>query len=157
VIGAWSEEVAEQIARCLAGLPLERAFVVHGAPGWDEPTPCGPFLLADVRPGNVAVEHCDPEEFGLSRCAPDALRGGDAAHNAHALRAALSGEEGPHRDALSLGAALALEVTGQADGLAEGLERARAAIDAGDAARLLERLARFGARGAGSARTGTRG
>ncbi|MGD8494574.1 MAG: anthranilate phosphoribosyltransferase [Gemmatimonadales bacterium] len=157
VIGAWSEAVAEQIARCLAGLPIERAFVVHGAPGWDEPTPCGPFLLYDVRPGDVRARRRDPAELGLPRCVPKALLGGDAAFNARALRAALSGEDGPHRDALTLGAALALEVTGRARDLAEGLEIARGAIDAGDAGRLLDRLSRFGADTTSAARTGTRG
>jgi len=157
VIGAWSEEVAEQVAHCLAGLPIERAFVVHGAPGWDEPTPCGPFLLFDVRPGRVRAERRDPNDHGVARCAPEALLGGDAAFNARSLRTALAGEFGPHRDALTLGAALALEVTGACAGPPDALETARAVIDDGTAERLLDRLARFGADAPTAARTGTRG
>ncbi|MFW6039964.1 MAG: anthranilate phosphoribosyltransferase, partial [Gemmatimonadota bacterium] len=53
VIGAWAEGVAARMADVLGGLPIERAFVVHGAPGWDEATPCGPFTLFDVAPGRV--------------------------------------------------------------------------------------------------------
>jgi anthranilate phosphoribosyltransferase len=142
VIGAFSLEVADLIARTLAGMPLERAFVVHGAQGWDEPTPVGPFTVFDVRPGSVARQTRTPEEYGLRRCDPTGLAGGDAGHNARALRAVLEGEDrGPHRDCLLLGAALALEVTGQAAAPREGIERAAAAIDGGAAARVLASLA----------------
>lgn len=145
VIGAWAEDVAERMAGVLAGLPIERAFVVHGEPGWDEPTPCGPFTLFDVRPGRVARERRDPAAHGIPRCAAEELLGGDADENAAALRAALGGGVGAHRDALTLGAALALEVSGHAASLEEGLAQAAAAIDDRRATELLERLARFGA------------
>ncbi|MFZ0499149.1 MAG: anthranilate phosphoribosyltransferase, partial [Steroidobacteraceae bacterium] len=115
VIGAFSLEVAELIAHTLAGMPLERAFVLHGARGWDEPTPIGPFTVFDVRPGHTQQHTRTPEEYGLRRCEPARLAGGDAQHNARALRAVLEGEDrGPHRDCLLLGAALALEVAGKA-------------------------------------------
>jgi anthranilate phosphoribosyltransferase len=146
VIGAFSLEVADLIARTLAGMPMERAFVVHGARGWDEPTPVGPFTLFDVRPGSLERHTRTPEDYGLRRCDPSELAGGDAQHNAHALRAVLRGEDrGPHRDCLLLGTALALEVAGSASQPREALERASAAIDGGAAARLLEALAAQGA------------
>jgi len=142
VIGAFSLEVADLIARTLAGMPMERAFVVHGAQGWDEPTPVGPFILFDVRPGHTQRQMRTPEEYGLRRCDPAGLSGGDARHNARALRAVLEGEDrGPHRDCLLLGAALALEVSGLAATPREAIERAAAAIDGGAAARVLETLA----------------
>jgi anthranilate phosphoribosyltransferase len=43
LIGAYSRDAARLMAETLAGMPIERVFVVHGEPGWDEPTPCGPF------------------------------------------------------------------------------------------------------------------
>jgi anthranilate phosphoribosyltransferase len=142
VIGAFSLEVAELIAHTLAGMPLERAFVLHGAQGWDEPTPVGPFTVFDVRPGRTERHTRTPEEYGLQRCEPARLAGGDAQHNARALRAVLQGEDrGPHRDCLLLGAALALEVTGTAARPREGIALAAAAIDSGAAARVLEGLA----------------
>src|SRR3954463_6679186 len=54
VLGAFSLEVAELMADTIAGLDTERAFVIHGAAGWDEPTPIGPFTLFDVRAGKVS-------------------------------------------------------------------------------------------------------
>jgi anthranilate phosphoribosyltransferase len=142
VIGAFSPEVAELIAHTLAGMPLERAFVLHGAQGWDEPTPVGPFTLFDVRPGHTQRHTRTPEEYGLQRCEPARLAGGDAQHNARALQAVLQGEDrGPHRDCLLLGAALALEVAGRAAHPREAIELAASAIDSGAAARVLEGLA----------------
>ncbi|MEP7312001.1 MAG: anthranilate phosphoribosyltransferase [Pseudomonadota bacterium] len=146
IIGAYSLPVAQLMAEALAGLPIRRAFVVHGAGGWDEPTPLGPFTLLDVRNGAVTQSERDPRDYGLQICEEAALMGGDAAFNAAALQRALRGEDrGGHRDALLLGAALALQVTGtQPDGRA-AVQQAAAAIDSGAAQRLLEKLTAFGA------------
>ena len=48
LIGAYDEATAELMAKTLAGMPIERAWVVHGAAGWDEATPIGPFVAFDV-------------------------------------------------------------------------------------------------------------
>jgi len=141
VIGAFSPHVAELMAHALSGMAIERVFVVHGEPGWDEATPVGPFLLFDVRPGRVERTHRDPQEAGLNRCTPEDLRGGTPEMNADALRCVLQGEcDGAHRDALLLTAGLALEVSGLASSMREGVDRGRAAIDGGEAAAILERL-----------------
>ena len=147
VVGAFSPDVAALMAEALSGLPIERAFVVHGEPGWDEATPCGPFTQFDVRPGEVSRTVRDPAHYGIERCEPEDLAGGDAAENAAALRHALTGGRGPHRDALVLGAGLALEVAGEAATLDAGIRAAGAAIDSGAAATLLGRLAEFRAAG----------
>jgi anthranilate phosphoribosyltransferase len=130
----------------VSGLNIERTFVIHGADGWDEPTPVGPFMLFDVRPGSVKVETRNPADYGFKACTASALGGGDAQHNARALRAVLTGDDrGAHRDCLLLGAALALEVAGMAKTPREGVEQAAHAIDSGASARLLASLAQFGA------------
>ncbi len=141
VAGAWSERAALLMAETLTGMEVERAFVVHGAPGWDEATPVGPFVLFDVREGRVRREVRDPESFGISRCPPDDLVGGDAAENASRLREALSGEAGPDRDALSIGAALALEVSGAAPDFGSALARVEEALVSGSGAGILDALA----------------
>jgi anthranilate phosphoribosyltransferase len=146
LIGAYSRDAARLMAETLAGMSIERVFVVHGEPGWDEPTPCGPFELYDVSPGRVERTERDPADYGLPRCRPHDLAGGDAAHNARAMRAVFQGEDrGAHRDALVLNAALVLEMTGAVPDPHAGVRAAQDAIDRGDARRLLERLAAFGA------------
>jgi anthranilate phosphoribosyltransferase len=147
LIGAFSLDVAKLIAQTIAGMPIERTFVVHGAEGWDEPTPIGPFTVFDVRPGRVEAEMRRPEDYGFGACTAAQLAGGDARHNASALRAVLEGRDrGPHRNCLVLGASLALEVAGKIHHPREGVERAAHAIDSGAAQSVLEAIARVGAR-----------
>jgi len=146
VIGAWSLEVAALMADTLAGMPIERMFVVHGETGWDEPTPAAPFVLFDVRAGGVTRWRREAADFGLPTCRPEELRGADAAHNAARLAAVLRGREhGAHRDALVMGAALVLEVTGLAPDPATAARLAAMTIDDGRAGRMLDALAAFGA------------
>jgi len=141
LIGAYSKAAAKLMADTLAGMPIERAFVVHGEPGWDEATPAGDFWLYDVRPGSVEEQQRAPEDYGLQRCAPDDLKGGDAKHNARELTRVFTGDDtGAHRDALLMGTSLVLEVQGVAADPRDGVARAAAAIDDGRAARLLQAL-----------------
>jgi anthranilate phosphoribosyltransferase len=145
VIGAYSEPVAALMAETLSGMPLERAFVIHGAHGWDEATPAGRFVCYDVRRGGVERRVREPRDYGIEVCDLDDLRGGDAAANSARLQEALRGRDSrAHRDALVLGAALALEVGGTVRDAKAGVARAREAIADGSAARLLDRLTAFG-------------
>jgi anthranilate phosphoribosyltransferase len=141
LIGAWSPDAAKLMADALAGMPIERAFVVHGAPGWDEATPVGEFVLYDVRSGSVEETTRTPEDYGMKRCAPEDLAGGDAEHNANELKRVFTGaDKGAHRDALLMGTSLVLEVQGSASDAKQGVEIAAAALDDGSAMTLLENL-----------------
>jgi anthranilate phosphoribosyltransferase len=141
LIGAFSPAATKLMAEALAGMPIERAFVVHGAPGWDEATPVGEFILHDVHNGKVTETVRTPEDYGLQRCKPEDLEGGDADHNAQELVRVFSGDDkGAHRDALMMGASLVLEVQGVARDAKEGVEMAAAALDSGAATTLLTKL-----------------
>jgi anthranilate phosphoribosyltransferase len=145
LIGAFSVPMAKLMAESLAGMPhVQRAFVVHGEPGWDEATPAGRFELFVVTPGQVHREQRDPRDYGIARCKPEDLAGGDAAHNARALEEVLVGRDrGPHHDALVLGAGLILELTGRVAGLQEGVKTAEKAISSGDSEKFLRQLRAF--------------
>ena len=139
LIGAFSLDAARLMAEALAGMPIERAFVVHGEPGWDEASPAGEFALFDVRPGKVEQTSRTPEDYGVKRCAPEDLAGGDAEHNAAELARVFSGEDkGAHRDALLMGTSLVLEVTGAVPDASAGMLAAAAAIDEGKAQKILD-------------------
>lgn len=145
LIGAYNVDIAELMAETLAGMPLVRAHVVHGAAGWDEATPIGPFTLFDVTPGKVVRHTRSAEEFMLPRCSAEDLKGGDAAYNAEHLRAVLEGrEQGAHRNALILQAALVLELLGKATSAQDAAHMAQDAIESGAGRRLLEKLTAFG-------------
>ena len=140
VVGAFSLEAAETMAHALSGMDITRAFVVHGAEGWDEATPLGPYHLFDVSPGQVVQTIRDPADVGVPRCTASDLAGGDAAYNARALEELLHGAVGPHQDAVCLASGLALEVCGLATDHRDGIAMARAALTDGRAAKLLEKL-----------------
>jgi anthranilate phosphoribosyltransferase len=145
VIGAFDLATAELMAHALQGSGIRRAFVIHGAQGWDEPTPVGPFTLFDIDEHSVRCEQRTPAQYEMPLCSVEALAGGDAADNARELTRALT-ESSPsaHRDALLLGAALALEVSGWESTPRAAVARAAQAIDSGAAARKLAGLKRFG-------------
>jgi anthranilate phosphoribosyltransferase len=149
VIGAFDASAARLMAGALSGLGIDRAFVVHGAGGWDEPSPLGEFILFDVRPGTVEESVRDPADVGMARCEMNDLAGGPPEHNASRLLDVLEGEQGPHRDSVVLGAALALEVSGRAALPAEAVAMSGAAIDDGRALALAKSLEEFGAAEAG--------
>jgi anthranilate phosphoribosyltransferase len=144
LIGAYALDVARLMAEALAGLPIERAYVVHGEPGWDEATPVGPFMVFDVQRGCVSYRRRSAEEFGLPACPAEELAGRDPQHNAARLRAVLNGEEhGAHRDALLLQAALVWEMTGRAAAPRAAAQAAAECLDAGGGGVLLGKLDAF--------------
>ena len=140
MVGVFSKQWVEPLAQVLKNLGSERAFVVHGSDGLDEITTTGPTAVASLDKGEVTTFDIAPEDVGLSRAKPEALRGGDADHNAKALMDVLTGKRGPYRDVALLNAAAALVVAGKAADLKTGVALAQKSIDAGEAEGSLGRL-----------------
>ena len=140
VLGVYRADLVETLGRVLAGLGCRRGFVVHGDDGMDELTLTAPTRVAEIRDGMVALETVTPEQFGFRRCALSELQGGDAAQNAAIVRAVLAGETGPKRDVVVLNAGFGLMAAGVVDTVADGIDKARTAIDGGTARAKLERL-----------------
>jgi anthranilate phosphoribosyltransferase len=143
VLGVYSPELTRTLADALVQLDATRAFVVHGAGGIDELSPCGPNLVCEVQDGRVREYELDPLELGIERCDPGELCGGDPQTNAAALRAVLAGVDGGHRSAVILNAAGGIAAAGHAASLPDGIAQARDAIDSGAAAARLDELAEF--------------
>ncbi len=140
MIGAFSRQWIEPMAQVLGNLGAEAAWVVHGSDGLDEITTSGPTSVAALERGKVRLFEITPDEAGLPRAKPEALRGGDAAENAKALLDVLKGRPSAFRDAALLNAAAALVVAGRAKDLAEGARMAARSIDSGEAEGRLDRL-----------------
>jgi anthranilate phosphoribosyltransferase len=143
IVGVYAPGLVRTIAEVLSQLGAERAFVVHGAGGIDELSPCGPNLVCEVVGGEVRERTIDPVELGVAPCEPDELRGGTPAQNAEAIRVVFAGARGAPREAILLNAAGAIAAAGHADDLRDGLELARTAVDSGAAAERLDRLVAF--------------
>jgi anthranilate phosphoribosyltransferase len=125
-------------AEALARLGTERSFVVSGDEGLDELSLSGGNELAAVGSDGFVMQRVSSADAGLPSHPIAAIRGGDPAHNAEALRRLLLGEEGAYRDGVLFNAAGALIVAGEVAGWHEGVEEAAEAIDKGLAKSLLD-------------------
>jgi len=133
---AWTEPMAEALGR----LGAERALVVHGGEGLDEISAARPTRVSELAAGRVRTYEIGPADFGLAAEPGDLVTVADAAASAAVVRDVLAGAPGGARALTLVNAAGVLVVAGVADGWADGLRRAAAAIDAGEARRALERL-----------------
>jgi anthranilate phosphoribosyltransferase len=142
LLGVYSPQLVPVLARTLAELGCDRAFVVHGHGGLDEISTSGPTVVAEVRDGTVREFELAPHDAGLPMAPLGELRGGDASENAAMLRNVLRGEMGARRIAVLLNAGAALAAAGVAETIPEGVKAAEKAIDSGAALDKLERLVR---------------
>ncbi len=140
MIGVFSKQWTQPLAQVLKNLGAECVWVVHGSDGLDEITTSGPTSVAALENGTVRTFEISPAEVGLATVKPDALRGGDAAANAQALRRVLEGKDSPFREVALFNAAAALVVAGKAATLKEGVHLAAQSIDSGEAEGRLDRL-----------------
>lgn len=144
VVGTTSEHNAELLANALCGLGLTRGFVVHGRDGLDEVTTTAETVAFEISGGQVERRILTPEDFGLPRAALSDLAGGLAPENCEIAREVLAGEKGPARDIVLANSALALLAAEKARDLPGGIRLAANAIDSGEAAGKVARLAEFG-------------
>ncbi len=140
LLGVFDVRWIEPLAHVLKALGSKRAWVVHGAGGLDEPSTAGATEVAELADGEIRRFTVHPADAGLPEHPIAALRGGEPAANATALRRVLGGEHDAYRDAVLLSTAAGLMVSDRVASLREGAEVAAAAIDEGRAMDVLERL-----------------
>lgn len=140
LLGVWSPALVPVVARALKELGADEAMVVSSKDGLDELSLGGVNVIAHLRQGRVAQTELDARSLGFRRRPLAALKGGSARENARISRGVLSGEAGAPREVVVLNAAAALIAAGIARDFADGLERAREALDSGRALEALERL-----------------
>ncbi len=140
MIGVFSRQWIEPMAHVLKNLGSEAVWVAHGSDGLDEITTAGPTYVASLQDGKVRTFEITPEEAGLPRAKPEALRGGDAQTNADAILSVLRGKKSAFRDVALLNASAALIVAGLAKDLKEGMVIATKSIESGEAEGRLGRL-----------------
>jgi anthranilate phosphoribosyltransferase len=140
LLGVSDRHYQETIAEALVGLGSVRAMVVAAEDGVDEISISSRTRVIEVAEGRTAEHYVEPGDFGFAEAEPEYVAGGSPQENAEASRAILEGEAGPRRHLVLLNAGAAIYVGGVASSLAEGVEKATAAIDSGEARELLGRL-----------------
>jgi anthranilate phosphoribosyltransferase len=143
VLGVYELTLTEKIAHVLKRLGSREAFVVCGEGTLDEISICGPTRISHLKNGEVRTFDLTPEEVGLRRATPEAIKGGNAFENAQIIREILNGQQGPKRDIVLLNAAAAFMAVGLDSNFKEGIERAKISIDSGQAKEKLEQLVTF--------------
>lgn len=126
VLGVYEPAYVPLMGRALARLGSAGAYVVHGEPGFDEATQCGPVQTVRVAGGAASeTEILDASALGLAGCSPNDLAAVPGKQAPRLMRAILSGEPGPRSDAVALNAALMFHAAGTVSDVRDGLEEAR--------------------------------
>jgi anthranilate phosphoribosyltransferase len=150
IVGVPRPDLTELLARSLALLGSERAWVVHGADGLDELSTTGYTKVSECRGNSVQTFYVHPADFGLPKASPESLKGSDAQANAAIVRSVLAGDPGHPRDIVLLNAGAALFVAGAAETVRAGIGMAAGAIDSGASRGVLDRLVAASNRAAGA-------
>lgn len=134
VLGVFSEELVEPLARVLVNLGVRRGMVVYGQDKLDEISLSAPTTVCEFNDGQFKSYVIRPQDFGLVPCRKADLEGGTPEENAQITRDILNGCAGPRRNAVLLNAGAGLYIAGKAESLARGAECAAQLIDSGKAA-----------------------
>ncbi|QQE76800.1 anthranilate phosphoribosyltransferase [Alicyclobacillus sp. SO9] len=138
VLGVFRADLVEKVAEALSQLGSKHALVVHGHGGIDELSISGGTLVAEVKDGKVKTFTLQPEDVGLKRAPLSEITGGNAEENAGLIRNIFTDTNGPSRDIVAYNAGAVLYVSGLAQSVREGVEKAQHAIAAGKAMRVMQ-------------------
>lgn len=141
VMGVYSEELLEPLARVLSNLGVKRGMTIYGCDGMDEATVTTKTKICEINNGKFKTYEITPEEMGLNRYAMSDLIGGDGKLNAGLTRDILSGKlKGAMYEIVLLNAGLGIYVGGKADTIPDGIKLAAEIIDSGKAYEKLEQF-----------------
>ncbi len=140
VLGVFSDELLEPLANVLQKLGSHHVLVVHARDGLDEISIGDKTEVAELNDGVIRRYAVGPEQFGMKRTPISALAVDSAAQSLAMIRSLLEDNPGPARDIVCLNAGAAIYAAGLARNLAEGVQKADAAIASGEARNRLDRL-----------------
>ncbi len=140
ITGVFSKAWVEPLAQVLRNLGSEACWICYGEGGMDEIVPTGTTWISELKNGEIHNFELTPEQVGIKRSKFEELKGGEAAHNAEALRDVLAGNPSAFSDAAIMTAGAALLVAGKVQDIKTGVDQARNAIKSGAAKKTLARL-----------------
>lgn len=137
LLGVFSDQFVEKVARVLLRLGVKRAVVVHGKDGIDEVSISAPTTVAEVNGGEVCIYEFTPEELGFRRYPIYYIKVKSVEESAKVAMSVLKGEPSPALDMVLLNSAFGVFVSGMADDLKTASEVAKDSIKSGKAQRKL--------------------
>ncbi len=144
LLGVFSEDYVEKLAKALIKLGVHDAMVVYGMDGLDEISACGETKVAEVRGDNITYYTIMPEDFGYERVSKSDLAGGTPQENADITRAILKGEGTvAQRNAVALNAGACIYVFKDGITLKDAVKEAEEIMASGKAYGVLENFVRI--------------
>lgn len=142
MIGAYSREVARQIAHILANLDTEFAYTVNAHDGLDEVSLSAQSEIYELNNRMVKESTTfDPRSLNFEWTELSELQGGDADHNAEIIRSILEGKAtDAQMNVILLNAAFGIHASGKVDHLSEAKELAEESLKSGKAMKALDRF-----------------
>ena len=139
LLGVFSEDYVEKIAKALIKLGVNDAMVVYGLDGLDEISACGETKVAEVRGEDIRYYTIKPEDFGFKRIKKAELKGGTPEENAEITKAILNGGgTDAQKTAVALNAGACIYVENDGITLAEGIEKAKEIMNSGKGYEILQ-------------------
>jgi len=143
VLGVFHRDLVRLLAEVLRDLGSRHVLVVHAADGLDELSLAGVTFVAELKDGQISEYAVQPQDYGLVHCASEQMAVADLEEAKTRFMAALNNDDGPERDIVAFNAGAAIYVSGLAASLAEGVDKARAALANGAAKARLQALIDF--------------
>jgi anthranilate phosphoribosyltransferase len=140
LLGVFSKDLVEPLAKVLANLGSNHVLVVHSEDGMDEISIGAPTYVAELKNNEVTTYTIKPEDFGMSTADVSVLKVENAAQSLDVIKMVLGNQPGPARDIVALNAGASLYVAGLVDTLAAGVEKANEVIASGAALGKLDAL-----------------
>ena len=140
VLGVFSKEWVEPLAKVLQRLGSHHVMVVNAEDGLDEISIGAPTLVAELKDGVVSSYTIQPEDFGMTRANLSSIKASDAQDSLQIINNVFANTDGPAKDIVCLNAGAAIYVAGLTDSLAAGVSRAAEVISNGKAAEKLKQL-----------------
>jgi anthranilate phosphoribosyltransferase len=144
LMGVFHSDLVGIQVRALQRLGAEHAVVVYGRDGMDEISLGAATLVGELKNGQITEYEIHPEDFGLTMASNRALRVETPEESMAMLRGVLDNEASAARDIVMINAGAALYAANVASSIADGLARARLAIESGAAKAKLAQFVAFG-------------
>jgi anthranilate phosphoribosyltransferase len=144
LMGVFHPDLVGIQVRALQRLGAEHAVVVYGRDGMDEISLGAATLVGELKNGQITEYEIHPEDFGLPMASNRALKVDTPEQSMAVLRGVLDNQPGAARDIVMINAGAALYAANVVGSMAEGLERARVAIESGAAKNKLAQFVAFG-------------
>ena len=142
LMGVFHGDLVGIQARVLQRLGARHAMVVYGLEGLDEISVSGRTHVGELKDGKVTEYEIHPERFGLGVHDPRTIKVGTVEESRDMVLSALENKPGAPRDIVAVNAGASIYVSGKADSLEAGVEKAFEIIKSGAARAKLDDFVR---------------